>query len=190
VEVARIAEGLWRWTAPHPEWSPGEAWGRRVGCVYAEIADATVLIDPLVPSDEEERFWCALDRDVERLGLPVAVLVTCPWHERSAAVVEARYAGARNTPIGVEAIPVAPEEVAFWLPALATLVIGDVLVGDGRGLRLHREWQVQPFDAVIDAVGRLAALPVERVLTSHGEPVLENGRDALAQAHSSAATAT
>jgi glyoxylase-like metal-dependent hydrolase (beta-lactamase superfamily II) len=190
MEVEPIAEGLWRWTARHPGWTPGQGWEPDVGCVYYEDRDAVVLIDPLVPVGEEERFWRALDRDVERLALPVAVLVTCSWHERSAAVVETRYAGARDAPSGVEAIPVAPEEVAFWLPEMATLVVGDVLVGAGDGLRLHREWQAEPLDVVIDAVARLAALPVVRVLPSHGSSVLEDGREALAHAHSSAATAT
>jgi hypothetical protein len=31
-----------------------------------------------VPAGEEERFFGALDRDVERLGLPVVVVVTVP----------------------------------------------------------------------------------------------------------------
>jgi hypothetical protein len=24
VEVTRLANGLWRWTAPHPDWKPGD----------------------------------------------------------------------------------------------------------------------------------------------------------------------
>jgi hypothetical protein len=33
-----------------------------------------------------------------------------------------------------------------------------------------------------ESLAPLLALPVERILVSHGEPVLENGRDALAAA--------
>ena len=37
-----------------------------VGSVYYEADDAVVLIDPIVPSEDRERFLDALDRDVER----------------------------------------------------------------------------------------------------------------------------
>ena len=66
MEVLRIADGLWRWTAPHPDWAPGgtgsAAWPELVGAVYYEAPDATVLIDPIVPADQAEaaRFWGAL----------------------------------------------------------------------------------------------------------------------------------
>ncbi len=83
MDVQRLADGLWRWTARHPN-SPN--WPGRgppvppeVGCVYYEAPDAVVLIDPLLPEDEEERFLVYLDRDVGRLGLPVSILLTAAW---------------------------------------------------------------------------------------------------------------
>jgi hypothetical protein len=60
VELDELAPGLWRWD----------------DSLYVERPDAVVLIDPVVPTGEEERFFRALDRDVERLGLPVVVLLT------------------------------------------------------------------------------------------------------------------
>ena len=60
MDVEQLAPGLWRWD----------------GSVYVETAEAIVLIDPVVPADEPERFWRALDRDVERCGVPVHVLLT------------------------------------------------------------------------------------------------------------------
>jgi hypothetical protein len=60
VELDELAPGLWRWD----------------DSLYVERPDAVVLIDPVVPAGEEERFFRALDRDVERLGLPVVVLLT------------------------------------------------------------------------------------------------------------------
>ena len=85
--MQRIEDGLWRWTAPHPDWKEGDDWDRDVGCVYWEAEDAVVLVDPLVPADDAERarFLEALDRDVARVGLPVAILLTCEWHGRSQA---------------------------------------------------------------------------------------------------------
>ena len=49
--VERLGDGLWRWTAPHPEWREGGGWDPDVGSVYCETPEAVVLIDPLVPAD-------------------------------------------------------------------------------------------------------------------------------------------
>ena len=185
-----IAEGLWRWTAPHPDWAPGKDWPRDVGCVYYEAPEAVVLIDPLVPADEEEQLWRALDRDVERLGRPVAVLVTVHWHERSVETVSSRYSAtiwrhgdAGPLPDGTQALPVdAAEETVFWIPEHAAIVPGDVLVAED-GLRLSpASWlpDGRTLDEVRVALAPALALPVERVLVSHGRPVLEGGRESLA----------
>jgi hypothetical protein len=85
MEVLRVAPGLWRWTGYHEEWKED------VGCVYYEAPGAVVLIDPIVPPEDEERFWTALDHDVERAGRPVHVLVTIYWHTRSAKQIVERY---------------------------------------------------------------------------------------------------
>ena len=101
MQVDRIGDGLWRWTAPHPDWhddpaSPYGGWDRDVACVYHEAADGIVLIDPLVPSgDEAERFWRHLDQDVERVGRPPTVVISVEWHGRSGDAVRERYPGAR-----------------------------------------------------------------------------------------------
>lgn len=101
MQVDRIGDGLWRWTAPHPDWhddptSPYGGWDRDVACVYHEAPDGIVLIDPLVPAGEEaERFWHHLDQDVERVGRPPTVVVSVEWHGRSADAVRDRYPGAR-----------------------------------------------------------------------------------------------
>jgi hypothetical protein len=58
VDVQALATGLWRWTGLHA------AWKQEVGSVYLEAEDTVVLIDPLVPPDEPERFWRKLERDV------------------------------------------------------------------------------------------------------------------------------
>src|SRR5438874_6388120 len=100
LDVMEIATGLWRWTAPHPAWKPGgvgpAAWDEMVGCVYYEPpgADVLVLVDPLVPmvaTDDHARFLRALDRDVERLELPVAILISNESHGRSAQDLLDRY---------------------------------------------------------------------------------------------------
>ena len=101
MRVDQLAAGLWRWTAPHPDWTPDKAkpggWGQRVGCVSYEPADRgepLVLIDPLAPAEGDPsavRFWRALDADVARRGTPVAVLLANFWHDRSAQAILDRY---------------------------------------------------------------------------------------------------
>jgi glyoxylase-like metal-dependent hydrolase (beta-lactamase superfamily II) len=185
VKVSELAPGLWRWTAPHPDWREGADWEREVGCVYYEAPDATVLIDPLLPPDRE-RFFEALDRDVERRGLPVTILLTCKWHARSATELKERYGADDATPAGIEACLVVPEieETVWWLPEHGTLVAGDVLVGAPDGVSACPDsWLDEaPPAAIRAALRRLLELPVERVLVSHGEPVLEDGHTALERA--------
>jgi glyoxylase-like metal-dependent hydrolase (beta-lactamase superfamily II) len=198
MEVERIEDGLWRWTVAHPAWTPDDDWDRIVGCVYHETRHAVVLVDPLVPEveGERDRFFRALDADVARLGLPVVTLTTCPWHVRSAAVVAARYdaraigpgeAATATLPLGVRAAPVpAADEVVWWLEEARTLVPGDTLLGDGAGgLRVcPASWLDDggPIADLVDELRPLLALPVERVLVSHGDPVRSDGRAALARA--------
>jgi glyoxylase-like metal-dependent hydrolase (beta-lactamase superfamily II) len=165
VRVTQIAPGLWRWSAPHPAWTPArgadKGWEHEVASCYCEADGELLLIDPLVPADagERERFWRALDRDGDRVG-PPRVLLTSRRHAWSSADVLGRYPGARclvpagERPPGLEAAgPLRPgeplpggavaletdgaEEVLLWLPSHRALVAGDVLRGDGRGgLRL------------------------------------------------------
>jgi glyoxylase-like metal-dependent hydrolase (beta-lactamase superfamily II) len=198
MDVQELRPGLWRWTASHPEWNHAEQWGPEVGSVYAELPRSVVVVDPLIPDDEEESFWSALDRDVERLGLPVHVLLTVHWHERSVATVLERYKATLwrpeekgELPTGVHAEVVKGSdwvEAVFFLEPHRALVAGDLLIGKDRGIELpvrwfpkgEQEWaerQLKP-----ELLERLGELPVELVLVSHGDPVLENGAGALRRA--------
>jgi hypothetical protein len=198
VDVQELRRGLWRWTAPHPRWENDEHWGPDVASVYAELSDAVVVIDPIVPADEEERFWSALDRDVERVDRPVYVLLTVHWHERSVADVLDRYGGRLWRPeeqgelpggVRVEVVKgVDWSEALFFLEPYRALVVGDLLIGNGEGLELPISWfpkaeQDWAREALKPRLReRLAALPVELVLVSHGTPVLADGAAALARA--------
>ena len=206
MDAHEISTGLWNWVAYHDDW------GANVGSVYCESVDCVVLVDPLAPVDEAERFWRALDRDVERVGGPVHVLLTVSWHVRSRSAVVER-SGARTwapvrarapierravtvtdpfragdaLPGGIEAFSTArASEVVYWLPQHGTLVPGDVILGSkGGGLGLcPRSWLPSSTtrEDLAESLRPLLDLPVERVLVSHGEPVLEDGRAALAAA--------
>lgn len=181
MEVRQLAPGLWRWTGLHPEWKEGDEWPQAVGSVYYETPETIVLIDPLVPPEDEERFWRALDRDVE--GRPVVVLLTVEWHRRSTDEIVGRY-GARvgGSVPGVEPFPVAPvDETLWWIPDHGALVAGDILVAGPRVADECLPGRSTP-DEIRTLLRPLLELPIERVLVSHGEPVLENGRAALGAA--------
>ena len=93
-------------------------------------------------------------------------------------------------PAGVEALPVAGfDETIYWLPGPRALVPGDRLIGDGSGgVRMcPPSWldylpDAGGIAALRDALAPLLELPVEHVLVSHGEPVVGDGRKALAAA--------
>jgi glyoxylase-like metal-dependent hydrolase (beta-lactamase superfamily II) len=198
MDVQELRPGLWRWTASHPQWDHAEHWGPEVGSVYAELPESVVVVDPLVPEDEEELFWAALDRDVERSGLPVHVLLTVHWHERSVATVLDRYKATLwrpeekgDLPAGVRAEIVKGSdwvEAMFFIEPHRALVVGDLLIGRNGGIELpvawfpkaEREWAERELKPTLH--DRLGALPIELVLVSHGDPVLEDGRDALERA--------
>ncbi len=193
IAAARIVPGLWRWTAPHSAWAPDaepdspDDWGQFVGCVLYERPDAAVFIDPLIPPDEES-FWKWADQRVA--GRRVFVLTTLAPHRRSREEVSQRYGAStsrakRDLPAGVEPIVLrGAAETMFWLPDVRTLVPGDRILGaEGGGLRLCPEswlyWVKVDQEGLRALLEPLLELPIDRVLVSHGEPVLSNGTSAL-----------
>jgi hypothetical protein len=153
-----------------------------------------------VPADpgDADRLWSALDLDVERLRRPVCVLTTVHWHRRGADAVIARYGGLDGVvPDGARAIELGDPigETAYALPRFRALVLGDVVIGGdaiegerAEGLRVcppgwygrtaaERAWY--GGTGLHSALRRLAHEPVERVLTTHGTPLLRAGSAAL-----------
>jgi hypothetical protein len=195
--VFEIAPGLVRWTASHPDWRPGgepgspSDWPQEVGSVLYELGEAVVLIDPLLPGDGRDQLLAWLDA---RIGeRPVSILTTNRWHRRDREQLAERYSG--RSPTAWNAVPrgVTPKplrgagETLYWLVDAVALVAGDRLLGDSRGgLQVcPQSWLAQ---VAVDRRGLalmmngLLELPIERVLVSHGEPVLTDGRAALAHA--------
>ncbi len=202
MDVHRIAPGLWRWAAYHEEWR------KDVGCVYLETDDATVLFDPLVPPEDSERFLEYLDADVERAASPVHIVLTVYWHVRSSAELAKRYhadvwAPARSAkpverrtasaPNAIQPGDVLPgnveahasgraAELVYLLPLHRALVAGDVLLGDPLRICPARWVGKGGQPAVRKALRPLLERPIDRVLTSHGDPVLRAGHNALSAA--------
>lgn len=198
--LVELAPGLHRWTARHPDADPNAApgsaadWGPDVGCIAYEATDALLLVDPLVPEDRGD-LEGELDALVRRHGRRVAIVTTLQFHRRSRERLAERYVAstsrARTTlPEGVETVRIeGGGETMVWLPRPRALVPGDRLLGDDAGgLRLCPESWLRYLPsgmrhpALREALRPLLDLPVEMVLVSHGEPVLANGRAAIARA--------
>jgi glyoxylase-like metal-dependent hydrolase (beta-lactamase superfamily II) len=186
-----VAPGLHRWTAWHCEWEED------VASVAVETADGLVVIDSIDPPPQFERpghvlitvFWH--DRssaDVDTARVWATKRSARPLRNRGLEVTDAVEEGAR-LPSGIRAFQTARHsEVVYWLPAQKAVVAGDVLLGAGAKplatsdlLRLCPErWLGKASHADLRTSLRpLLELPVQRVLTSHGEPVFRGGRRAL-----------
>src|SRR5688500_11763643 len=91
--MQKLTDGLWRWTARHPEWHPGE-FGAEVASFAAKADGAgkgtLLLIDPLLPEDEAEagEVLETLDGAVDER---VAILISVPYHVRSSEDLWRRY---------------------------------------------------------------------------------------------------
>src|ERR671914_1517088 len=90
----RLARDLWRWTARHPEWHPGE-FGREVACFALRAGDDTVLIDPLLPPEPKP----VLGLIDEILGERLSILITIPYHVRSSEEIWRRFRRRADTRI-------------------------------------------------------------------------------------------
>ena len=87
--MQKLTDGLWRWTARHPEWHPGE-FGAEVASFAAQAGDTTLLIDPLLP-EEQPQADAVLKEIDETLGKHLAILITVPYHVRSSEELWRRY---------------------------------------------------------------------------------------------------
>jgi len=191
--VQELRPGLWTWTAPHPEWTESEGgpdgWERDVRSYAYDAGACLLLFDPMAPPT-------LLDNLVE--AKDVAVLLTCKWHARSADDCVERF-GAHvypgwerpaDLPASVEARAAAdPEEALFWIAAHGALVAGDVLLGRDHTIRVQPDsWigEGRTPEGVRAALRPLLDLPVELVLPTHGDPVVEDAHAALRAALDSA----
>jgi glyoxylase-like metal-dependent hydrolase (beta-lactamase superfamily II) len=184
--IEEIRPGLKRWAGPHPEFDPREG---KLDESYIDVAsalfhgeEALVLFDPLVPDE----LWPELDAEVRQSEKPVVVLTTIFFHERNRDDVARRY-GARigGEVAGIRAFSAERgDEHAFWLEHPRAVVFGDAILGDQQGGLRLTPWakNAEGLERTRRALLALLDLPVEIVLPAHGDPVLANGREALARA--------
>jgi glyoxylase-like metal-dependent hydrolase (beta-lactamase superfamily II) len=208
-----LAPGLWRWTRRHPDWHSDEGFAAQVASFAVRDEAGLVLIDPLFDGPRDPDLEAAL----ALAGGTVRVLITIPYHVRSAEVVRDRLVAthavaiyghercrprlrsdkAFNAVRGGEAIEGGIRthaigrprrmEVPFELTSHHALAFGDAVVEIGGGeLRVWKQWgEVRPDwyeSRFLPTLRPLAELDIERVLVTHGEPVLHGGNAVLAQA--------
>lgn len=193
--LIEIAPGLRRWTARHEEWD------EQVGSLALETKDGLVLLDPTDPPRGVRRpqhvlltvFWHARGAgEVRTEHVWASSRSVRRLQNRGVTVTDPLDGGETTLPGGVRAFATARDgELAYWLPRQRALVVGDVLLGAGAKpratsdpLRLCPErWLGDATHADLrDSLRPLLDLPVQRVLVSHGEPVLRAGKRALAAA--------
>jgi glyoxylase-like metal-dependent hydrolase (beta-lactamase superfamily II) len=188
-----LARGLRRWMSWHEEWA------QDVGSLAVSTADGLALIDPLDPPPEVRNprhifltvFWHA--RSTAELGADhvwATPRMVRRLHNRGVEVTDT-FEPEDELPGGIRAFETARDgEVLYWLPEQRAVVVGDVLLGAGakphpvaEPLRLCPErWlgKGATHDDLRESLRPLLELPVELVLTSHGEPILSGGKGALA----------
>lgn len=200
-----VADGIWRWTARHPEWHPGE-FGAEVACFALDAGDVTLLVDPLLPGGAADAETIdALD------GLArdrVEILISVPYHVRSAEPLADRYGATihghprvarrlgsserfrvvspdASLPGGVRCFAIGKprrHEMPFWLPSHRALVFGDAVVEHAGKLHV---WDDRPDfvrEKLAPTLAPLVELGAERVLVTHGDPVLTDGAAELRRA--------
>jgi glyoxylase-like metal-dependent hydrolase (beta-lactamase superfamily II) len=199
-----LRPGLRTWTAYHEEW---EKHVRGFAIVESE---RLILIDPLLVGEQ----WDELAAMRGQSGLDVLLTIhwharsAAQVRERhrdatlwafapDRAEVEQRtpidraFEAGEELPGGLVPIAAPPrQEVVLWDAAHAALFSGDVLLGhgeEGEGLHLAPESWIggEGSHSILSAaLAPLLELPVEMVLTAHGEMVLGGApaalRDALA----------
>src|SRR6185503_18940678 len=121
----------------------------------------------------------------------------CESHGRSAAELRKRYDAEVWAPAGAVGVTQAPVtrpfapgdrlpgglEPLFWIPAHATLVAGDAILGTpGGGLRRCPDsWLPRGLEPArfVERLSAVLHLPVERVVPTHGDPVEQDAHAAL-----------
>ena len=196
--MEELTEGLWRWTARHPEWHPGE-FGAEVACFAAQAGEDTLLIDPLLPPDPSS-VLAVIDQN---LANRLAILITVPYHVRSSEEIWQRYRKEAETTIHGHAAcakrledrsafreiePGAPlpggatahtigrprrHETPLHLPSHDALVFGDAVAESGGRLVV---WTSERVDAKVERFYRERFNPTL-------EPLLELDFDSVLVTH-------
>jgi glyoxylase-like metal-dependent hydrolase (beta-lactamase superfamily II) len=187
-EVRDVAEGLWIWRIPHPDWSPEEGWPEMVTATCVESRGEVAVLDAIAPPDDATEIWERLDARP-----PTMAVVLKPDHVRDVDLFVRRY-GARafgpwlfwrdnipetelehvepgtELPGGLKALydGRGRNETPLWLPEQRALVFADALTAPDGELLI---WGTVHIERTRAALRELLELPFELVIVAHGDPV-------------------
>lgn len=204
----QLADGLWRWTARHPEWHPN-GFGDEVAAFAVQADGVGLLVDPLLPPEPEPVLELVDELAAERL----AILITIPYHVRSAEELWRRHrkrcsihghpAAAKRLddragfepiepgatlPGGVSAHAIGRPrrfEMPLFIPSHRALAFGDAVVEVDGALRVWADTGMDERrrrwyrDRFVPTLEPLLDLDPRRVLVTHGEPTLKGGAERL-----------
>lgn len=190
-----IASGLFHWSAFHPE--------QRVIVSSYYVEPSRVLIDPMVPDDGLSWFETRAPEHVlltnryhsrgsaaflEAFGCPVRCHRAGLEHVRERVAAEPFEHG-EVLAGGIEALAVpgyTPDETTLHVPAAGgALTFADILIREGEdplGYAPDKWYGDDPDPAkarVVEACRALLALDFRHLLLTHGEPIVDGGREAL-----------
>ena len=188
-----IAPGIWHWTETHAK--------IKIDVSSYFLAGPNALLDPLEPSSDDRldelgppALILLTNRHHRRDSLTL--------HERFGSPVKAPEPGMHEFGAGEPVEPYAygdklaggeitahevgcicPDEAALHIPSLNALAVADGVINYG-GLRFvpdnYMDEPDQTKEDLKAAYGRLAeALDFDHLLPAHGDPVIDDGREAL-----------
>jgi hypothetical protein len=180
-----LPEGVYHWTATHPEWEGP------VSAYAIDDGERLILVDPIAVPPHVRALFAARE---------VVTVLTSTWHERDAAslgfpvwapapdrpeaqlVPATRYA-IGDSLFGMEAFPGREGELdlVLWCERIRAVIAGDTLIDLGSGLEIPASWLPEgvTVEQVAAGLRPLLARGVEVVLPTHGEPA---GRAAFERA--------
>ncbi len=183
--MEQLDDGLWIWRTEHPHWRAGHGWDRTVTSTCVELGSERLVIDPLASPNAWEHL------DVHR---PTAIVILKPDHVRDVDAFVERYRVPafgpdrfdRHDIPETELAPIFPgsqlpggaialddgrwrNETPLWLPEHETIIFADALTAPRGVLRV---WATPWHETrALPVLRELLALPFERVIVSHGDPV-------------------
>lgn len=209
--MKELAPGLWQWTRTHPEWHP-KGFGDVVSSYALLDDAGLVIVDPLLEGEDDPELATLESKATGTvrilITMPYHVRSAEPIWKRLRARHDIGIYGHANSTSrladasgftaleggetlagGIRAHSFGSPrraELPFELPSHRAIAFGDVVVETGEGaLRVWAQGSAkEPWwsERFIPTLRPLAELDIERVLVTHGDPVVQQGARALAKA--------
>ena len=184
-KIYDVASSLWGWQCT----DPGTGAFPPLNSTFVESNGVSLVIDPTVPDESGAEVWKRLDANP-----PSTIVILKPDHVRDADIFAHRYRAKIFGPrlFYPDDVPTTPVEAVdpddtlpgkilalydgrnrletpAWLPQQRTIVFADGMCGLTNRLQIwDSPWLTK---RVIPAMSEMLALPFERVIVGHGQPL-------------------